>query len=74
MLSEVHAWDIMQSHLDTVPRMESNIDNTATVSNQTVYLDPHGFLAYLLANNSAKPSALSTLFEDLDGARTFTST
>lgn len=73
VLSNVHAWDIMQSHLDTVLWMVTIMENTANISNQTVYFDRYAFLAYLLANNSGNPPALSTLFEDLDGARTFIS-
>lgn len=69
-LTNVHPWHIMKAHLNGVP---TNTNNTATISNQTVYFDQYTFLAYLLANASGNPPELSTIFEDQDGAKTFIS-
>ncbi|KAI7781919.1 hypothetical protein LA080_014100 [Diaporthe eres] len=72
VLSNVHPWDIMLSHLYHVPYNPMNTDNSANISNQTVYFDNYNFLAYLLANVSGKPPpppALSTIFEDQEGAK-----
>lgn len=70
-LTDVHPWNIMQSHLDGVPYYPTNTDYTATISNRTVYFDQYTFLAYLLANASSNSPELSTVLEDQDGAKTF---
>lgn len=71
VLNDVHPWSIMESHIDAVPDLPTNTNPTATISNQTVYFDRFGFLAYLLANASGNSPELSTIFEDQDGAKTF---
>lgn len=68
-LTNVHPWHIMQSHLDGVPSFPTSTDNTATISNRTVYFDQYTFLAYLLANSSGNPLELSTIFETKMGQR-----
>lgn len=73
VLNDVHPWSIMNSHIEAVPDIPIKTENSATISNQTVYFDRFGFLAYLFANASGNPPELSTIFEDQDGAKTFIS-
>lgn len=70
VLSNVHPWSIMQSHLDAVPNLPFTSGTTASILDQTVAFDQYGFLAYLLANSSGNPPAFSDIFEDQEGAKT----
>ncbi|KAG6368416.1 hypothetical protein INS49_002623 [Diaporthe citri] len=60
----------MQSQYNTVPMYPLGI-TTVNISNETVQFDQHGYFAYLLANASGNPPALSTVFEDPEGAKSF---
>lgn len=70
VLSNVHPWQMMRSQIHETPYISMNTDNSANISNHTVYFDEDGFLAYLLANASGDPPTLSTIFEDQEGAKT----
>lgn len=72
VLSNVHPWDIMDSHLDQVSHwLEYDSLGAVNTSNQTVWFDPWGYRAYQFANRSGNPPTFSAILEDPKGFTEF---
>lgn len=71
-LSNVHPWDIMDSHLFGVSESWGEGSSGAVnISNQTVWFDPPGYRAYQFANRSGNPPTFSAILEDPKGFTEF---
>lgn len=71
-LSNVHPWDIMDSHRNEVLESWSEGNSGAVnISNQTVWFDPWGYRAYQFANKSGNPPTFSAILEDPKGFTEF---
>ncbi|KAJ0120040.1 hypothetical protein J7T55_000893 [Diaporthe amygdali] len=59
LLRNVHPWDILNTHANAVPPDQTLHNSSAKISNQTVWFDEHGYLAYQFANKSGNPPTLN---------------
>lgn len=72
VLSNVHPWDFMQTHLDGVTQSWEELSSVAVnISNQTVWFDPWGWRAYEFANRSRNPPTFTEIFEGPKGFTEF---
>lgn len=71
LLRNVHPWDILNTHVNAVPPDSKLHNSSAKISNQTVWFDGHGYLAYQFANKSGTPPTLSTILDGPVGLTKF---